>query len=206
MSSGEHSLHNASRRGSVGLLDAVGALQRLSNSDMRISNPLPSIDNRVAYHPVDARNESTSGRDMAGSLQIRGIVPGVQDPDGFVGAQHPPRITANEDLHLPSGEVDTTPLDVEGPDLPTNPRSHVGAENATTTASAFPVDSTTAPVHNPAYEGTAPPPVNTPSVPPLRRVRTRGIFIIGNGAPIKIDEGLEVHLRDGVDGQVDFII
>lgn len=42
--------------------------------------------------------------------------------------------------------------------------------------------------------------------PPPRRARARGVFIVGNGAPIKIDEGIEVRLRDGVDGQVDFII
>ena len=58
------------------------------------------------------------------------------------------------------------------------------------------------------HEGSAEPQVNmnAPSTPPLRRVRTRGAFIIGNGAPIKIDEGIEVYLRDGADGQVDFVI
>ena len=44
------------------------------------------------------------------------------------------------------------------------------------------------------------------STPPHRRIRSRGVFIVGNGAPIKIDEGIEVHLRDGVEGQVDFVM
>lgn len=31
------------------------------------------------------------------------------------------------------------------------------------------------------------------------------VFVVGNGAPIKIDEGITVHLRDGADGRVDFV-
>lgn len=48
--------------------------------------------------------------------------------------------------------------------------------------------------------------VRDPSAPSTRRVWTRGVFIIGEGAPVKIDESIEVHLRDGADRQVNFII
>lgn len=65
------------------------------------------------------------------------------------------------------------------------------------------------PTHNSngSHGGTPPPQINiAPSTPPLHRIRTRGAFLIGNGAPMKIDESIEVRLRDGANGQVDFII
>jgi hypothetical protein len=34
----------------------------------------------------------------------------------------------------------------------------------------------------------------------------RGAFIIGCSAPVKIDEGIEVRLRAGANGEVDFVI
>lgn len=35
---------------------------------------------------------------------------------------------------------------------------------------------------------------------------TRGAFVIGHSAPVKIDEGIEVYLRSGANGEVDFVI
>jgi hypothetical protein len=40
----------------------------------------------------------------------------------------------------------------------------------------------------------------------LRRVCTRGAFVIDNGAPVKIDEGINVCLKQGINGQVNFVI
>jgi len=34
----------------------------------------------------------------------------------------------------------------------------------------------------------------------------RGTFVIGRSAPVKIDKGIEVYLRSGADGEVDFVI
>ncbi|KAF9790782.1 hypothetical protein BJ322DRAFT_1017423 [Thelephora terrestris] len=70
------------------------------------------------------------------------------------------------------------------------------------------IGSPTGPTDTPngLHGGTAPGVSTRAPSNPLRPIRTRGAFIIGNGAPIKIDDSLEVHLRDGADGQVDFII
>jgi hypothetical protein len=133
---------------------------------------------------VDARNEVTGPLESGSGLPNVLIAMEVRDADGPVA------------------------VDVKGPRPSANPHSRAGPRNVAANAPVHPVDDATAPTHNPTHEGAAPPPVDTraPSVPPLRRVRARGVFIIGNGAPIKIDEGIEVNLRDGVDGQVDFII
>jgi hypothetical protein len=41
---------------------------------------------------------------------------------------------------------------------------------------------------------------------PEARRWTRGAFVIGRAAPVKIDKGIEVYLRSGADGEVDFVI
>ena len=35
---------------------------------------------------------------------------------------------------------------------------------------------------------------------------TRGAFIVGCSAPVKINEGIKVHLRAGANEEVDFVI
>ena len=41
---------------------------------------------------------------------------------------------------------------------------------------------------------------------PETKTRTRGVFVIGCSAPVRVDEGIEVYLRSGANGEVDFII
>ena len=192
----EQSPYHAHSRGLGGLLEADDGLQPLSNSNNLIHKSPTDIDNQVTCLPRDARNELT-GPIMFQKVGV--VAPRVQGTDDVVD-------TPNGRLRLPSS--DATPSDVGGVHLPTDPRDRAATEDSTPTASTYPVNNPTPSIHNPIPEGAVPPPVDTrvPSVPPLRRVRARGVFIIGNGAPIKIDEGLEVHLRDGIDGQVDFII
>ena len=111
-----------------------------------------------------------------------------------------PLLASDERIHIP--------LIDQGVQVPDQP---AGMENESTGAAnnkRTPIDGPVPPNDDPTHDGPAPPTTNTrmPSVPPLHRVRARGVFIIGNCAPVKIDGGIEVHLRDGVGGQVDFII
>ena len=196
---GEQPLTHAHRRGSGGLLNIVDAPQLPSNSDKRIPNGPTGIDNQMTYLPRDARNESTDPIMSVGSLQVGVAAPRVQGTEDFADTQ-------NGHLHPPSSDV--TPSSVEDPDLPMIPCGRMGTGDSTTNPSASPVNNATPPIQKAVSESAVPPQVGTraPSVPPLRRARTRGVFIIGNGAPIKIDESLEVRLRDGINGRVDFII
>ena len=41
---------------------------------------------------------------------------------------------------------------------------------------------------------------------PETRTRTGGAFVIGRSAPVRVDEGIEVYLRSGANGEVGFII
>lgn len=182
VSSRDHTLYQARRSGTPARLDAIDSLDRRPpGSDERIPSPPTSQDTEVPGQPAHTEDDSTDRITPAISLPSAPVDTGVQDMDS---PKYQPSTARNPHLDKPSD-------DVEG--------------NATAGTSTNPANDTTTPV---MHEGPALPTVNTraPSVPPPRRVRARGVFIIGNGAPIKIDEGIEVYLRDGVGGQVDFII
>ena len=167
----------------VGLLDAVSGLQRLSNPDGQTPNPSTGHGNQVFGQPAVMEHQVTHTS---------------ADPLNESGGPTTPG-SNSQNVVFASGVRDADDL--------------VGARNLLSVA-------TNGRVHGPSgqvddaprsHEDTrnaAPPPTNTRAhpAPPLRRVRTRGVFIIGDGAPIRIDDGIEVHLRDGVDGQVDFIM
>ena len=198
ISSREHSFYQARGRGSdgvlVGLLDAVDALQRLRNSGE--GNPPTAQDAQVSDQPTD----------MESRVPPNALI--VQDVDGPMAAQHSLNSAANRRSRGSFSEVNDAPLDARAPHLSTDLHSCADTGDAAAGAPDYPLDDNTAPANNSTHEGAVPPPVDTraPPAPPLRRVRARGVFIIGNGAPIRIDEVIEVHLRDGVDGQVDFVI
>ena len=227
ISSREHSLYQARRRGSdgslAGLLDAVNALQCLSNSnsqitnlpagqDIQASNQLIDIKNQITHPSGDPQDEPTDPATSASNLPN---VMKVQDIAGPTGTQHPFNTAAKRRSRGPFiCDVYGSPPRVEGtrPSMDTHPsadpHSRADAENVTASAPGHSPNDATAPAHDPVPEDAMPPPVDTraPPVPPLRPVRARGVFIVGNGAPIRIDEGIEVHLRDGTDGRIDFII
>ena len=101
ISSREHSLYQARRRGSdrslVGLLNAVDALQRLSNpnrqianlptgQDIQASNQLIDIKNQITHPSGDPQDKATDPATSASSLPN---VMGVQDVAGPTGTPHP---------------------------------------------------------------------------------------------------------------------
>jgi len=186
VSSRDHSLYQARRSGSGGTpvrLDATDALDRRpSGSDEQISSPPTSQGTRVPDQPAHTENKTTDPITPTISLPSVPIDVGARNMDSSKC-----RPSTARNVH-----ADEPPNGVEG--------------NATTGTSANPVNNTTTPIDT--HEDPEPPTANTraSSVPPPHHIRTRGVFIIGNSAPIKIDGDIEVHLRNGVGGQVDFII
>ena len=213
ISSREHSLYQARRRGSDGsvvrILDVVDALQRLSSSNnqaasLPIGQDVLAIDirNEETHPPVDPQGEP------AGPVTPSRSLPNAM---GVQGVDSPTRTHTSANRHSRGPlirEIYDTALRVEGPHFLTDPHSHADAENIAVDAPGHSVDGTATPAHDPMREDTRPPPVDSraPPVARLRRVHVRGVFVIGHGAPIEIDEGIEVHLRDGTDGRIDFII
>ena len=104
--------------------------------------------------------------------------------------------------HGPLSNTEDIPVDVSGPRVFANVQGYAGSANHAGGSSVNFASNSTA--RGQTYGTPVVVDVGHPYPPP--RVRARGVFIIGNAAPIRIDEGIEVHLRDGVDGQVDFII
>lgn len=156
-------------------------------------------------------------------------------PETLCGRRSPFAATSSRQHSLyqtRGGGSGVTPIrllnDTEGPQPPSGPDERIsspptnrsvqvldhpaGTENDSTNPANNTVTPSNGPApppnDGPAYDNPAPPTVDMrdASVPPPRRVRARGVFIIGNGAPIRIDESIEVRLKDGVGGQVDFII
>ena len=212
ISSREHSLYQAHRRESdvalTGLLDTVDAPRRLSNSGKRFIGEGAQVSNQptdVEHASVDAQTELTGLVASAINLLNAAEVREVDDP---MGARHPSSVAANRRSYGPFSEVYSAPLDIKGSQLFTGLHDRTETGNITADARVHLVDDGTAPTHSPMHGGAVLPPVDmrTSPAPLLHRVRVRGVFVIGNGAPIKIDEGIEVHLRDSVDGQIDFII
>jgi len=50
------------------------------------------------------------------------------------------------------------------------------------------------------------PGVSVPNAYAHDRAHTRGAFFIGNGAPVMIDESIMIRLKEGANGQIDFLI
>lgn len=182
ISSREHSLYQVRNRepeGAVaGFLGAIDALQHLPRPDNQVPNPPASLDIPVSEQRPDAYPFSETQYEPAASVTPRNTQPNTGEANNASGAP---------DVNIPD-----------------NHRGHPASRNFAHGPFDDPHDDATAPIRISAREGA--PPTTNPSIPPLRRVRLRGVFIVGNGAPIKIDEGIEVHLRDGVDGQVDFLM
>ena len=187
ISSQERSLYLPYRRGtgvldepSGGALNAVDISQHLSSPNIR-SNLSTGESPRVSNPPIDIESQ----------------------------AQHPSANAVDSVL----SEVSE---DVKNPLLAADPHSQAGVECVATstpthtTNNTPQIHDTTAPIRNPngPCEGatSSQADIRAPPAPPLRLVRTRGAFIIGNGAPIKIDESIEIHLIDCADGRVDFVI
>lgn len=184
ISSGEHSLYQVRKRGLegtlVGFLGAIDALQHLPRSEGSIPNP-------PAGQGIQVSDQHSHAPPYQGTQN---------EPTGSGTLENNPS-NRSEVNRGSSGTPDVR--------IPHNPHGQPAPGNVVFGPFINADDDATLPINSSVREGTAPTTIN-PSIPPLRRVRFRGVFIVGNGAPIKIDEGIEVHLRDGVDGQVDFVM
>lgn len=101
-----------------------------------------------------------------------------------------------------TGGVDSTPLD---PEIGVHYPQDLAASVETASGSSTEVDirdDTMPPFRGSAHAANS----SAPHISHLHRVRFRGVFVVGNGAAIRIDESIGVYLRDGANGQVDFII
>jgi hypothetical protein len=156
------------------------------------------LDGRIPSPPVD------QGVSISAQASNNHPFPSVKNEpaDPVMSGGTPPNMgEANIAPNAPNEEIPHPYADLRGGTVPRNavPGPSIGAD---------PPDDITVPIRGLTDGGAALPTVNlrAPPTSPPRCVRYRGIFIIGNSAPVKIDEGIEVHLRDGVNGQVDFII
>lgn len=184
ISSGEHSLYQVRKRGLegtlVGFLGAIDGPQYLLRSEGSIPNPPAGQDIQVSDQHSDASPYRETQNEPTGSETLE------NNPSN-------------------RGEVNRGSSGTPDVRMPHNSLGQPAPGNVVPGPFTDADDDVTLPINSSVREGTAPTTVN-PSISPLRRVRFRGVFIVGNGAPIKIDEGIEVHLRDGVDGQVDFVM
>ena len=154
-------------------------------------------------------DSSNPNLQTAGSLASESTqIPGPFDRGNQ--AAHLTGNAQNEVIIIGGEHLSDTRENAKIPHPTTDPHNLPGAEPTSVDASLHTAGHGTGPTHSPnhPYEGAAPPPadVRAPSSPPFGRVRIRGAFVIGNGAPIKIDESIGVYLRDGANGEVDLII
>ena len=145
----------------------------------------------LAPSPPAGRGVQVSGRPSGLGWQT---VPSLRIEEVASLNQNSPSATPNEHLHTPCNNADGTPVVDEGPRISANLPGCTRSANVTDN----PINNLNMPTRDQT-------PVRAPSTPP-RRILVRGAFIIGNGAPIRIDESIEVRLRDSVGGHIDFII
>jgi hypothetical protein len=180
--------------------NVIKRLQHLTNQSVRATNSPTDEIAQVLSPPINVE-EQTAGLPANVPNEVTG--PASPGSGGFPDAGVPTQPRCSSTVY----RLFNISEDTDNPYLRTDPLHFTGTEYIAMDASTHITNDATRPAHNPR-EGSTPPQSDTrgPPTPPSCRVRTRGAFIIGNGAPVKIDENIEVHLRDGVNGHVDFII
>lgn len=207
----EHSFYQSrghGSRGSDGLLtiipSAIEGLQHLLNPNIRAANQLSDENTQVFSPPTDTEDQ-TAGPPAATPNGVIGPTP--SESSKFPDAAAPIRSRFSPVVTVGTHLCDIAE-DVKDFHPATDLQNLAGTEYIAVDASTHTTFNGPSHIRNGSRGGATPPTVDVrgPTAPPSRRVWTRGAFLIGNSAPVKIDERVEVRLRDGGNGEVDFII
>lgn len=166
--------------------------------------PNPETRDQGVQWPEGRTGESANPITPGGGIRDRHVVPGTPDAGSLERNSTLLDVVPGEHPYGPPGNIDDIPADANGPHNFADVQGCPCGVNRASSSSLSSACDPTAPNHGQMHGAPVVVDVGVPYPPP--RVRARGVFIVGNAAPIRIDEGIEVHLRDGVDGQVDFII